>query len=118
MSNTHHFPPELLELLVEAIPLLCRSKRSTLGFFTGAGVSKTVVADMDQRVQTDRENISKYEIARTALTRINEKGESTLGNRREVLKRVVEFEDFSTCWPDDRLKAQGLVAQMLTSTTV
>ena len=32
--------------------------------------------------------------------------------RREVLKRVVEFEDFSTCWPDDQLKAKGLVAEI------
>jgi hypothetical protein len=29
-----------------------------------------------------------------------------------VLKRVVETEDFSTCWPKDRLEAQGLVAQI------
>ena len=28
------------------------------------------------------------------------------------MKRVVEFEDFSTCWPDDRLQAQGLVSQI------
>jgi hypothetical protein len=29
-----------------------------------------------------------------------------------VLKRVVETEDFSTCWPKDMLAAQGLVAQI------
>jgi hypothetical protein len=32
--------------------------------------------------------------------------------RREVLKRVSEFEDFSSCWDNDRYKAQGLVAQI------
>jgi hypothetical protein len=29
------------------------------------------------------------------------------------MKRLVEFEDFSTCWPDDQLKAKGLVAEIL-----
>lgn len=29
-----------------------------------------------------------------------------------VLKRVVEFEDFSTCWPNDQLKAKGLVGEV------
>ncbi|MGW5868994.1 hypothetical protein ACWFRJ_43425 [Streptomyces sp. NPDC055239] len=32
--------------------------------------------------------------------------------RREVLKRAVEFEDFSTLWPDDRLPVQGLQANV------
>jgi hypothetical protein len=32
--------------------------------------------------------------------------------RREVLRRVVEFEDFSRCWPDDQLVAEGLVARV------
>jgi len=64
------------------------------------------------RVNKDKDSISKYEIARTALTRLNEKGEATLRERREVLKRVVEFEDFSTCWPADQLKAKGLVGKV------
>ena len=33
--------------------------------------------------------------------------------RREILKRVIEFENFSTCWPNDQLKAKGLVAEIL-----
>lgn len=28
------------------------------------------------------------------------------------MKRVVEFEDFSSCWPTDQLKAKGLVAEI------
>ena len=32
--------------------------------------------------------------------------------RRELLKRVVEFENFSTCCPEDRLEAQDLVSQI------
>jgi hypothetical protein len=32
--------------------------------------------------------------------------------RREVLKRVSQFEDFSSCWENDRYKTQGHVAQI------
>lgn len=60
----------------------------------------------------DKASITKYEIVRTILEKLNERGDATLAARREVLRRIVEFEDFSTCWPDDRLKAQGLVAQI------
>ena len=35
-----------------------------------------------------------------------------LRERREILKRVTEFEDFSTCWPDDQLKAKGRIADI------
>jgi restriction endonuclease Mrr len=35
-----------------------------------------------------------------------------LAVRREVLKRVSQFEDFSSCWNDDRNKAEGLVARI------
>lgn len=111
-GKAFHYPPELLELMIETIPLLCRSKKGTLGFFAGAGVAPSLYSDLSKTVQTDKESISKYEIVRTVLTRLNEKGEATLGNRREVLKRVVEFEDFSTCWPNDQLKARGLVSQI------
>jgi restriction system protein len=34
----HHYPPEILNLLVDTIPLLCRSKNDVLVFFKGAGV--------------------------------------------------------------------------------
>ena len=43
---------------------------------------------------------------------MNELGESSLRERREVLKRVVEFDDFSTCWPNDQLRAKGLVSEI------
>jgi hypothetical protein len=46
------------------------------------------------------------------LTKLNEDGEKSLRERREVLKRVVEFEDFSVCWDNVRLEAQGLVQQV------
>ena len=71
-----------------------------------------MLKDLESRVRTDRSSIGKHEIARTVLKRLNERGEATLRERREVVKRVVEFEDFSACWDNDRLVAQGLVAQV------
>nr|VFJ72016.1 MAG: Restriction endonuclease [Candidatus Kentron sp. FW] len=112
MNQIFHYPPDLFNLLVNTIPLLCRSKKDVLIFFQGAGVSPNMMSDLDDRVSTDRKNISKYEIARTIIQRINEKGDPGLRTRREVIRRVVEFEDFSTCWPDDQLKAKGLVSEI------
>ncbi len=107
-----HYPPELLSLLIDTLPLLCRSKQDTLLFFKGAGVTSILIDDLTKKVRESRESISKYEIARIVLTRLNERGEATLRERREILKRVTEFEEFSTCWPEDQLKARGLVAEI------
>ena len=112
MEITFHYPPELMSLLIDTIPLLCRSKEDTLLFMKGAGVSDSFTSDLWNTVRTDRQSIRKHVIVRTVLTRLNERGEPTLRERREVLKRVVEFDDFSTCWDNDRLKAQGLVVQI------
>lgn len=46
------------------------------------------------------------------LERLNEKGEATLRERTEILKRIVEFDNYSSCWDSDRLKAKGLVAEI------
>jgi len=112
LDASFHYPPELLSLLIDCIPLLCRSKRDVILFFKGAGVSSPITNDLVKRLNQDKESIGKYEIARKILTRLNERQDKCLRERREVLKRVCEWEDFSTCWPSDRLKAQGLVAQI------
>lgn len=112
MEIIFHYPPELTQLLVQTIPLLCPSKRDVLLFFKGAGVPESVFSDISARVATDRNSINKYEMTRTVIERLNAKGESTLRERREVLKRVTEFDDFSTCWASDQLKAKGLVAEI------
>lgn len=107
---TFHYPPDLFNLLVESLPLLNKSKRDMLLFFEGAGVPSRILADLHQRLVSDRKNLSKYEIARTVLQRLNEGDEQALRERREVLRRVVQFTNFDACWPDDRLKARGAVA--------
>ncbi|MDX8128404.1 restriction endonuclease [Methylomonas sp. OY6] len=112
MTDIYHYPPEVLNLLVDTIPLLCRSKNDILVFFRGAGVPDGELSDLSRRLQTNRESLNKYEITRTVIQRVNEKGDSRLKARREIVKRVVEFEDFSTCWPNDQLKAKGLVGEL------
>jgi restriction system protein len=112
MEIVYHYPPELFQLLVDGIPLLCRSKGDTLTFLRGAGVDRGHLAPLEQIVANDPKSITKYEIVRRVLGALNDKGESALRERREILRRVVEFEEFSTCWPDDQLKARGIVAEI------
>jgi len=101
-----------MNLLIEAIPRVCRYKKDVFLFFKGAGVSSTLTKDLENQLKKDRDSLNKYEIARVVLTRVNERGEATLRERREILKRISEFEDFSTCWPNDQLAARGLVAEI------
>ena len=71
-----------------------------------------MLAEIRTRLSNAPNSINKFEMARTVLTGLNEIGDSAIRERREILKRVVEFEDFSTCWENDRLEAQGLVAKI------
>lgn len=112
LDISFHYPPELFNLLVDTIPRLCRSKKDVLVFFQGAGVSARHLADLRQQLSSDAKSINKFDIVRTVLTRLNQDGEAALGQRRAVLRRVVEFEDFTSCWDNDRLEAQGLVANI------
>ena len=111
-SDVFHYHPDLFDLLVQTIPLLNRSKDSVLLFFKGAGVDEDLFVDISHKVETDKKNINKYEITKTILERINEDSEKYLRERREILKRITEFEAFSTCWEGDQLKAKGLVSEI------
>ena len=67
---------------------------------------------LEAQLTAGAEAVNKFYLARTILSAINESGDAGLAARREVLKRVVQFEVFSTCWPNDRLAAEGLVAKI------
>lgn len=112
MAEQFHYPPEVFNLLVEGIPLLCRSKKDVITFFQGAGVDHSDLAYCASIIRRNPQEINKYEIARDVLTKVNTRGDVGLRARREIIKRVVEFEDFSTCWPADQLKAKGVVASL------
>lgn len=112
LDAAYHYPPELLELLTDGIPALFKSKQGLIDFFKGAGVSAKYLADWQRKVNLDKNSVRKGEMARSILVRLNEAGELALRERREIIKRVSEFEDFSSCWESDRYKAQGIVAQV------
>ena len=111
-GEAFHYPPDLLEQLVDTIPLLCKSKNGVVLFFQGAGVAAEDFADIRAELKADRDAHNKYGIARTILARLNQRGDNGLRPRREVIKRVVEFEDFGTTWEGDRMRAKGQVASI------
>ena len=112
MADAYHYPPELFSLLVETIPLLCKSKNDVLVFFRGAGTPESDLEAFVTQLRSNPTAVNKYLITRSVIESLNRRGDSTLAPRRELIKRIVEFEDFSTCWPDDQLKAKGLVAEV------
>jgi restriction system protein len=112
LDGTYHYPPELLELLTDAIPALFKSKQAVIDFFHGAGTPLEALEPWRMKLRLDKNSVKKHEIARSVLRALNEGGDSTLRQRREVIKRVSEFDDFSSCWESDRYKAQGMVAQI------
>ena len=112
MADAYHYPPELLSLLVDTVPLLCRSKNDVIVFFRGAGAPDGLLKPLADQLRADAKSVNKYQIARTVIEGLNARGDSTLAPRREIIKRVVEFEDFSSCWPEDQLKAKGAVSEV------
>ncbi|WP_337098666.1 restriction endonuclease [Paenibacillus sp. YIM B09110] len=113
MITIYHYPPELISLLIDTIPLLNRSKQDVLLFFRGAGVSESLLNDISIKVYNNKDSISKYEITRIMVTRINEQNNDMfLKIRRELLKRIVEFDSYESCWDNDRIKAKGYVAEI------
>jgi hypothetical protein len=112
MDISFHYPPELLNLLNETLPKLCRSKKDLLLFFQGAGVGRDLLAPYDSLLRKNKDGFNKYPVTRELLAKLNELGERSLRARREILKRVTEFHDFSVCWKNDEAPARGLVAQI------
>jgi restriction system protein len=109
---TFHYPPELMRLLIDTIPALNRSKQDVFLFFRGASVPDALMSGPYNKWLQNKESVNKYDIVREVLSTLNEQGEKRLRERREILKRVVEFENFSVCWEGDQLKARGLIAEI------
>ena len=112
MDECYHYPPDVFNLLVDTIPLLCKGKNDVLLFLRGAGAPVDDLAAMTARVRADRTSVSKYDIVRDVLEKMNRRGDSGLTARREVIKRVVEFEEFSMCWEGDVYKAKAKVGDL------
>jgi hypothetical protein len=71
-----------------------------------------MLAQYQSLLQTNKDAFNKYHVTREVLTQLSENGEKSLGERREILKRVTHFDDFSVCWESDQAAARGLVAQI------
>ncbi|MFZ3001395.1 MAG: restriction endonuclease [Undibacterium umbellatum] len=111
-DDRYHYPTDVFNLLVDTIPLLCKSKKDVMLMLEGSGIHSEDLSEMWLKVNTNRESVSKYEIVRDVLQKANRRGDSSLAARREVIKRVVEFEEFSTCWRDDIYKAKSNVIDL------
>lgn len=98
-----HYPPDVFEAVVDAVPLLTRSRSNVVLFFRGCGVDRVFLAGIERRLQDDP-GFKKYHITRAILTHVNDLGDSGLGQRRQILKRISEFDDFSSCYSDNQLK--------------
>lgn len=61
MPEVFHYPPDLFNLLVNTIPLLCRSKKDVILFLCGAEVAQEDLAEVELSVNADRNSINKYE---------------------------------------------------------
>ncbi|WP_422098080.1 restriction endonuclease [Variovorax sp.] len=112
MDDRFHYPPDVFNLLVDTIPLLCKGKEDVLLFLRGAGVPSDDLVEMQAKVRADRNSVNKFAIVRNVLEKLNKRGDAGLGPRREIIKRVVEFEHFSMCWENDVHKAKANVGDL------
>lgn len=108
---SYHYPPDVFEAVVQAVPLITRSKRDVAVFFRGCGTPQRVI-DHVAPWTVSGSSQSKYHITRYVLQEINELGDSGIRVRREVIKRITGFENFDSCWDNNRLAAQGAVAAL------
>ncbi len=104
-----HFPPDFLSAVVDAVPLLTRGRNEVITFFQGCGVSRDFLTGISEKITADPK-YSKYHATREILIHLNEIGDRGLAARRQVVQRVSQWEDFSTCYPDNQMKARGAVA--------
>jgi hypothetical protein len=118
-EDSYHYPTELLLLLQKCVPLLCPAKKDVFQFFRAAGVALLFYSDWESRWRTDPQSVGKYPAVQDVLNRLNQdKSDDALRQRREVIKRVTTWENFSTLWPKDQLNARGLVAEIRQSVHV
>lgn len=108
MDAAFHYPSELILLLVDTIPRLCRGKKDVLLFFRSAGVPDSYTSDIELQLRADRDSVKKNDMVRTVLQRLNENGEKALRERREVVKRIVEWKTSQRAGLQTSYRPKGL----------
>jgi hypothetical protein len=109
LDSSYLYPTELLEIMVDTLPRLIKSKAQLLDFFEEAGTPREHLAEWRAKVEHDRQSVSKYHITRSILRSLNEKRDEARPVRREILRRIANIKDFSSGWDDDRERAERLV---------
>lgn len=108
--HAHHFTPDLNAALVEAIPLICRTKTDVLSFFWGSGFRGPQYDELAKLLRDDSSLFRKHQAVRSLLDAANENlSNEGLRLRREIIRRVTSFNNFASCWPDDQVRAKGAV---------
>ena len=112
LDRSYHYPPDVLELLVDTIPRLIKTKAGLLDFFEQAGTPEELIAEWRTKLRQDRMSVSKYHIARGVLRGLNALGDEARPVRHQVLSHLARQADFSAGWEDDRERAEELVARI------
>lgn len=112
-TEVYQFRPDVFTAVVDAIALIRNSKREVVTFFRGAGMEHPKMAEYERLIKTDRESLRKNEMAHTLLKIANElPGDHGLKIRREILKGIVDFNNFDSVYQDKTLAAKGAVAKV------
>lgn len=112
LDRSYHYPPDVLELLVDTIPRIIKTKAALLDFFEQAGAPEGLMTEWRAKLNRDRMGTSKYHLARGLLQGLNALGDEARPVRHEVLRRLARHADFSAGWEDDRERAEELVARI------
>ena len=112
MDTTFHFPPDLVNLLIDTIPRLNKSKKDLLLFFKNVGVPDADLKKYNLLLQRNSEQFNKFNVTRELLEQLNVKSDAMLGIRRQLLQKVVCFDSFDMCWANDRLIAKSNVSEI------
>ncbi len=113
MAEAYPFRPDVYTAVVQAVPLLCKSKRDVVTFFRGTGMSHARLDALAKQVASDPDRLKKHQMTGELLEIANQDAsDAGLKVRREILKRIVDFNNFESCWPNDQLAAKGAVAKV------
>ena len=113
MATSYHFPPDLFNLLVDAIPRINKTKKDLLSFFKNVGTPMPLLNKYYSIVNNDPKQISKKDITREVLEHLNSSDSNEyLAIRRKLLQRVIDFTAFNTCYEDDVDSAKARIFEI------
>lgn len=113
MAISYHFPPDLFNLLVEAIPKINKTKKDLLSFFKNVGTPSNLLTKYYDIVRSNPKLISKKDITREVLECLNSNDNNEyLGIRRKLLQRVIDFTAFNTCYESDIDSAKARISDI------